>query len=126
MARPRLPLARAMMTGAAAKNPGRYRDRRQPGGTAPLGPPPAWMRPASAAAWRDLAREVPWLTSADRGVVEIAATIRGRMASGEPMGASALNLLRQCLGAMGATPADATRVPKPAGDDADPDAGFFP
>ncbi len=44
---------------------------------------------------------------------------RARLIDGQEVGVNALNLLRQALSQMGATPADATRVP--AGSDDEPD-----
>lgn len=77
------------------------------------------------AMWRTFVREVPWLTEADRAVLEIATTIRAKLASGVEVGVGSLNLLRQCLGQMGATPADATKITVPDGEDEDPDEAFF-
>jgi hypothetical protein len=41
--------------------------------------------------------------------------------TGQEVGVQALNLLRQCLGQMGATPADATKVTLPNNDEEDED-----
>ncbi|SKA31067.1 hypothetical protein SAMN05428963_113111 [Consotaella salsifontis] len=64
-------------------------------------------------AWETFVREVPWLNGSHRSFLEIAATIRGRLMVGDDVGVQALNLLRQCLGQMGATPSDASKVAIP-------------
>jgi hypothetical protein len=69
---------------------------------------------------------VPWLNSSHRGHLAIAANIRGRMMKGEDVGVQAMNLLRQCYGQMGATPADASKAgAKPDGERKDPADEFF-
>lgn len=68
------------------------------------------MSKDQVAAWDTMAAEVPWLNRSHRALVEIAAYIRGRLVAGEDVGVQALNLLRQCLGQMGATPADASKA----------------
>jgi hypothetical protein len=65
-------------------------------------------------AWKEIASEVPWLNSSHRGHLAIAANIRGRMMKGDDVGVQAMNLLRQCYGQMGATPADSSKIPPPA------------
>ena len=53
---------------------------------------------------------MPWLNYSHRGLVEIASIMRARLASGEEVGLQALGLLRLCLGSMGATPTDASKI----------------
>jgi hypothetical protein len=53
--------------------------------------------------------------------VEIATIIRARLTAGEEVGIQALNLLRQCLGSMGATPSDASKVSLSDDDEEDDD-----
>lgn len=78
-------------------------------------------------AWGVLIDEIPWLNKSHRGLVEIAATIRARLYSGAEVGVQALNLLRQCLGQMGATPADASKAgAMPGGEqNKDPAEAYF-
>lgn len=83
------------------------------------------MGAAQAAVWEQFAHELPWLNGSHRALLEIAAVTRARLIAGEDVGVQALNLLRQCLGQMGATPADATKVTMPDGDNQDPDDKFF-
>jgi hypothetical protein len=124
MPRPRTPLALAITSGQARKNPQRFRTRREPP-TTELGQPPAWMDAPRRAAWATFARELPWLRESDRALLEIACTLRARMTAGEVLSVNALALLRQCLGQMGATPADRTKVVIPAEPEADPADEYF-
>jgi hypothetical protein len=110
MARPRTPIQKAKVTGVAYKKRLKFESRKDASVSEPLGKPPAWMSEHQIAAWALFVKEVPWLNSSHRGLVEIAATIRGRLMSGEEVGVQALNLLRQALGQMGATPADASKA----------------
>ena len=110
MARPRIPRAKAAVEARDKKNPQRFSNRKEPKSIGDLGDPPEWMGGEQRAAWKVFQREIPWLTESHRGLVEIAAIIRARLAAGEEVGVQALNLLRQCLGQMGATPADASKV----------------
>jgi hypothetical protein len=50
----------------------------------------------------------------------IAAGYPGRLIAGEEVGVKAINLLRQCLNSMGATPSDASRVRMPVEKKTDP------
>lgn len=126
MARPRTPKAKAAVTGADKKNKGRFDERIEPKVSDDLGEPPAWMPEGQQAAWRVIATEIPWLNSSHRALVEIASYVRGRLMAGDDVGVQALNLLRQCLGQMGATPADASKAGgKPDGETADPADAYF-
>lgn len=131
MPRARTPLAKAKATGQdVGTNKKRFADRVEPTVTAsPLGNPPKWMvKKHQLEAWSTFADELPWLNHSHRSLVEIASEIRGRLIAGEEVGVQALNLLRQCLGSMGATPSDATKVTIPDGkddEDKDPSAKYF-
>ena len=114
MARPRKSLAEARISGAIAKNPQRYRHRSEPGGLGPIGDPLDWLNDHAKIAWKEITSQVPWLNSSHRGHLSITATLYGRLIAGEEVGTQALNLLRLCLSQMGATPADASKVPPPA------------
>ncbi len=124
MPNPRTPTARAKLTGAAAKNPQRHRERAEPKAGA-LGAVSSWLTPPARKAWASFRRELPWLTEADRSLLEIAATIRGRLMAGEEVGVSAVNQLRMCLAQMGATPADRSKITVPDEADEDPTEGYF-
>ena len=106
MPRPRVPKAKLKATGQdVGTNAANYKDRKEPVVKDPLGNPPKWMKKASQLeAWQTFADELPWLNQSHRSLLEIASEIRGRLIAGEEVGVQALNLLRQCLGSMGATP----------------------
>ncbi|KQR77591.1 hypothetical protein ASG25_02080 [Rhizobium sp. Leaf384] len=131
MARQRTPAAKAAVTGADKKNKGRFEERNEPIVDGDLGEPFAWLSENAKQAWRELAEEIPWLNKSHRGVLSIAAKVRGRMmgdmVNGETdVGVQAMNLYRQCLGSMGATPADASKAgAKPDGEKTDPADAYF-
>ena len=66
MPRPQTPVAKAKLTGAAAKNPQRFRDRSVPKADGPIGEPPKFLSAREKKAWRDFAAEWSWLTNQDR------------------------------------------------------------
>jgi hypothetical protein len=127
MARPRTPLAKAKVTGQDKRHSERFKGRKEPPPRGPLGDPPNWMKkPGQIEAWNTFADELFWLDRSHRAIVSIAADIRGRQIAGEEMDVKAYTLLRQCLGQMGATPADASKVQMPDDDTPDdPSAKYF-
>jgi hypothetical protein len=76
-------------------------------------------------AWTTFRDELPWLNRSHRSLTEIAATIRARVMTGDDIGVKALGLLRQCLGQMGATPADSSKVKMPVEKIDDPADKYF-
>lgn len=131
MARPRTPKAKAAITGRDKRDPARFEDRDEPIVDGDVGEPFEWLSANAKQAWRELVEEIPWLNKSHRGVLSVAAKIRGRMmgdvANGETdVGVQAMNLYRQCLGSMGATPADASKAgAKPSGEEQDPADKYF-
>ncbi|QPC43499.1 hypothetical protein HW532_12815 [Kaustia mangrovi] len=129
MAKPRTPRAKAETEGRDKINPGRYHNRVEPKVADALGDPPEWIADTEKnkawTAWKTIATEVPWLNASHRTLVATASNIYGRMIAGQDVGVQAMNLLRQCLGQMGATPADASKVAMPDGDEKDPDDELF-
>jgi len=122
--RPRLPEAVAKATGAAAKNPQRFRERKEPK-VAKLGPPPARLSEAEAEAWNTLADEIPWLSASDRQVVSIAARLIARF-NADDLTIGGMTELRQIMTQLGATPAARSKVHAPDDkDDDDPAADFL-
>lgn len=121
MARPRTPVAKAKAEARDQKDPQRFKNRTEPTVTNPVGKPPAWIVDnevtKARTAWNTFVKEVPWLNESHRSFLEIASNIRGRLMTGNDVGVQALNLLRQCLGQMGATPADASKITAPDGED---------
>jgi hypothetical protein len=124
MARPRLPLEKARLTGAYAKNPARYKGR-SASHPEPLGPPPEWLGKEAQAAWKSFDKELPWLRQSHRCLVEIAATLRGRIARGGDVGVHALRLLRQCLNSMGGSPVDQNKIQMAEEPEVDPADRYF-
>jgi hypothetical protein len=97
------------LSGTYDKNKGRYSNRREQVDDRPLDEPPQWLSPAAQEAWREMASNLPWLRYCHRSIVGITALLVGKMSAGE-LGVPGMSLLRQCLGKLGATPADALRV----------------
>ncbi len=124
MPKPRLPIAKARASGAEIKNAGRFKGRGNPKVSA-LGKPSIFLSGGALVAWESFSRELPWLTEADRSLLEVACTIRGRLIDGEDVGIAPMNTLRMCLGQMGATPADRSKVPVDDGEEEDADSAFF-
>lgn len=114
MARPRTPRAKAAVEASDKKNPQRFKNRNDAKADGPLGSPPAWLKDTAElkakAAWKLFEKELPWLNQSHRTLVGMAANIQGRIMAGEDVGVQKMNLLRQMLGQMGATPADASKV----------------
>lgn len=121
MARPRIPRAKAKLEARDKINAGRFKDRKEPKVSDVLGDPPSWLVDTKTnkarQAWLAISRDIPWLNSSHRILVATASSIYGRMMAGEECGVQALNLLRQCLGSMGATPSDASKVTLPDDDE---------
>ncbi|WMT90995.1 hypothetical protein [Pelagibacterium sp. H642] len=121
MPRPRTPKAKAELEARDHVNAGRFKNRTEPTVTDPVGEPPEWIvdneLTKARTAWNTFTYEIPWLNRSHRSFLEIASNIRGRLMTGQEVGVQALNLLRQCLGQMGATPADASKVAIPDGED---------
>lgn len=114
MARPRTPRAKAAVEASDKKNPQRFKGRKEPKANGPLGAPPKWIADTDTSkaksAWQLFHKELPWLNESHRMLVGMAANIQGRLMAGQEVGVQAMNLLRQMLGQMGATPADATKI----------------
>ena len=126
MPRPRVPKAKAVATGRVLHDPKRFQAREEPATNGPLGDAPAWLKTQSQKdAWDEFQSEIPWLNKSHRSLVAIAATIRARVMSGEDIGVKALNLLRMCLGQLGATPTDASKVRMPVEKKDDPADKYF-
>jgi hypothetical protein len=122
MPRPRTPLAKARLTGADRKDPSRFAARAEPALSGRgIGLAPEYLSPSGRKAWATFTDELPWLMHEDRAILEVAATLRGRIAD-EPATASAalLGQYRLFLAALGATPVDRSKVGYRAPEDDDP------
>lgn len=123
--RKRQPIEVATATGAAIKNPQRYRQRAAPKAAGPLGAPPARLDSDAAKAWKELAAELPWLQRSDRKIMEVTARLTARLMTDPDMGVSALAQLRLCLSELGATPAARSKVGAPDEEPDDPADKFL-
>lgn len=123
MPRPRLPMAKAEASGAIAKNAGRFRDRKAPKRTRPVGEPYAKMTEIERGYWAEFVQELPWLHSGHRVMLRMACQLSARMDEGSEMGVSAMQALSAMLSKLGATPTDETKVTQ--ADDEDEDDEFF-
>ena len=123
MARPRLPAAKAETSGAAIKNAGRFKDRRAPKGTRPLGGPYLRMTDAQKEAWEEYRAELPWLNSSHRPLLRLACIWTAKMDDVE-FGVSATQALSSILSKLGATPVDETKVNHGEDDEGEDDEFF--
>lgn len=120
MARQKTPLAKARLTGAAAKNPQRYRGRSEPEAGAPVGNPPAYLSAEEKAFWRQFCDELLWLRISDRAILAATCILRNRLHKDPNPTIAALREFRAHLGALGATPVDRQRVQWNPPEDDDP------
>jgi len=108
MARPRLTTMAAQVTGADLKDPQRHRGRADPP-VDPLGAAPARLSVDEREVWETFASDLPWLAASDRHLVELASRLMVRITQPDcPLGV--FTQMRLCLGSMGATPTDRSRV----------------
>jgi hypothetical protein len=124
MPRPRTPLSKAEVAGAAIIHPERFKERKGPKRTRPVGEPYATMTETQREAWAEFQRELPWLTSAHRPLLRLACIWTARMEDAE-FGVSATQALSSILSKLGATPVDETKVTHPDNEDEDPADKFF-
>lgn len=126
MPRPRLPQAKAEASGAVLKNAGRFKGRKAPMRTRPLGEPYAGMNEVECRYWREFADELPWLHSGHRVLLRLTCQLSARMDRADEMGVSATQALSSLLSKLGATPVDETKVVQNGGEDnEDPAEAFF-
>ena len=125
MARPRLPRLKAEVSGATLTHPGRFKNRRGPKHTQPVGEPYANMTDAQKSVWLEMAGEMPWLHSSHRTLLRLVCNLVARMDSDAGLGVAATHALSSMLSKLGATPVDAARVSASVEDEDDPDEAFF-
>ena len=124
MPHPRLPVAKAVVTGAEIKNPARHRSRANPK-TALIGDPPLHLVDSAKRAWRFFVNELPWLAASDGALLEIAARVRGQLMDNEDVGVTKLSMYQSVLSKLGASPVDRSRVMLGDEDDSDPEDAYF-
>jgi hypothetical protein len=125
MPRPRLPQSKAEVSGATLKDPGRFKGRKTPKGTRPLGEPYKSMTEDQCEAWEDFRSELPWLNSSHRALLQLACVLRARLNSDPDMGVNALSAYSSVLSKLAATPVDETKVSSPDDEDEDPAERYF-
>lgn len=121
--RPRLPNEVAKITGAEAKNAGRFKGRASPK-VKSLGLPPVKFCEARAAIWEEFNADFPWLGRSDRRLVGLAVELQ-YMIDTEPQPVAVFAQMRLLLSSMGGTPVDRSKVGTPDEDDEDPADKFF-
>lgn len=83
-----------------------------------IGPPSEFLDEMAKHCWEWCRLEWWWLTEADRPLMEIFCTLRGRLMVGEPLEPRMLSHYLTILKAVGGTPSDRKRVDLPStGDD---------
>jgi hypothetical protein len=104
MARPRKPTALLELRGAFKHDPKRKKTRQnEPLVTTPLPDPPENLRPDISEAWRQMKVRGYRLTSADKFLVEIAATLTARYRLGE-LNHGHVSVMIGLLGKLGFSP----------------------
>lgn len=124
MAMPRLPQAVAEITGAATKNPARFRGRSSPR-VRSLGPPRKALNAAEKRLWKEFNEDLPWLGRSDRRLVELAVKLQHRIDTEPDCPVAVFAQMRMVLSAMGGTPVDRSRVATEDEDDEDPADEFL-
>ena len=113
MSRPRLPTKVLELRGSFKHDPQRRRAREgEPEPTGVLGAPPDHLGESERARWNEVRKWCPWLTVADRYVVERVARLMTLDRANQATSAQAkqLDLL---LGRLGMTPSDRSKVKVP-------------
>jgi len=123
MPRPRTPTGKAELTGAAAHNPQRYRDRCEPE-REPIGPAPAYLSAGAKKAWREFVKEWPWVSASDRKALGVICQLWEVIEHGDA-GVNEFKEFRLQCNAFGGNPTSVSKVylPKEQEDD-DPFASF--
>lgn len=124
MPRPRLPAAKAAVSGAAIINAGRFEGRTGPKARK-LGDPYKAMGEAEQAAWHEFAGELPWLNFGHRALLQLACRLRARLNTDPDMGVNAMQAYSAILSKLAATPVDETKVDHGDEGEADPTDRFF-
>lgn len=127
MSNPRQPVAKARITGAAAKNPQRHRGRSDPK-CGPIGLPPAYLSLAGKHAWGEFTKELPWLVASDRAFLALACDLRAKIQGGdnrEPATMDERREYRMILGKLGASPSDRSKIMAPEESSADDPAADY-
>jgi len=121
--RPRLPNEVAKITGAEAKNAGRFKGRAAPK-VKSLGPAPVRYCEARRAIWDEFNNDFPWLGRSDRRLVGLAVELQHQIDT-EPQPVAVFAQMRLLLSSMGGTPVDRSKVGAPEEESEDPADEFL-
>lgn len=124
MARNRTPKAKAEVSGAAAHDPQRFRDRPKVKGR-PVGEPYTAMTESQRTVWAECQSEMPWLRSHHRQLLRQACVLAARLDTDPEFGVSAHQALSAIWSKLGATPVDESKVNYAPGDEEQPEDKFF-
>ena len=124
MSRPRLPQDVAKITGAVAKNAGRFEGRSSPK-VRSLGPAPKKFNEEQKRIWDEFNDDYPWLGRSDRQIVGIACRLQYMVETEVEVPVAVFTQLRMTLSAMGGTPVDRSKVGAPDEPDKDPADEYF-
>ena len=114
---------KAEVSGANLKDPGRFKDRKVPKGTRPLGGPYKNMTKSQIENWEEFKSDLPWLNSSHRQILRLACVLTDRV-SDPDCSVQAIQALSAVLSKLGATPTDETKINYDPGEE-DPDGQFF-
>jgi hypothetical protein len=113
MGRPRTPTGLLELRGAFKNHPSRLKDRKhEPVVLTGLPEPPRYLDSAPAAMWQEMKSRGFWLTSADKFLVEIAATLMAKYQA-DNLKSGDVSLLISLLGKIGFSPNERGRMNLP-------------
>jgi hypothetical protein len=119
-----LPASKAETSGASIVNPERFKDRKAPKGTRPLGEPYLRMTLEQREYWEEFRHQLPWLNGSHRVLLRLACIWSAKMDE-DDFGVSATQALSSILSKLAASPVDETKVTYDPGEEADPADEFF-
>lgn len=122
--RPRLPQEVASITGAVAKNAGRFKDRANPK-VRSLGPAPKKYCEARAEIWDEFNEDFPWLGRSDRRLVGLAVELQYQIDTEPEVPVAVYAQMRLLLSSMGGTPVDRSKISAPEEETKDPADEFL-
>jgi len=125
MPRPRTPLAKAAVSGAALIHPERHSARTVSKRVRAIGEPYKTMTLEQRDAWSDFCDELPWLNSSHRALLQVACILRARLNADSEIGVNQLQTYSAILSKLAATPVDETKVNHGDDSDDDPADAFF-
>lgn len=114
----------AKVTGAVAKNAGRFEGRSTPK-VRSLGPAPKRFSDAEREIWNEFNADFPWLGRSDRRVVGLAVKLQHMIDTDPECPIAVYAQVRMLLSAMGGTPVDRSKVATPEDEASDPADEFL-